>query len=289
MGDVEKALPEVHRPETAHTATTNPPSRAGTFDIEPPPIPTGPSILGQKYGMSGDDAPHPPRHSKSFKSLRNPKSLNSLTSASQRFNVDSLPGTPHNGPPSTLPGAEEEQEELEQELAWGPSHPCFPHMNPHVPLASAEHQSTRIIRIKRDWMVRGDLAPTYSNLYPEILDPLLPEGEFRNIIHHVNKTLVDAYDPFRLRNFIDGFMGLATGWLWEDAGLTGIKAELKRLEMWFDDWNRRVGEREAVKLIPLRRTAYMNLDIQIPDPQLKLVRDDERSRPGTRKGEEDVR
>jgi len=35
--------------------------------------------------------------------------------------------------------------------------------------------ATRIIRIRRDWMVVGDLAPTFSNIYPEILDPLMQE------------------------------------------------------------------------------------------------------------------
>jgi len=64
-------------------------------------------------------------------------------------------------------------------------------------------------------MVKGDLAPTYCNLYPEILDPLLPEQEFRNIVQHINKTLVQAFDPYSTWNWIDGLLGLATGWLWK--------------------------------------------------------------------------
>ena len=130
-------------------------------------------------------------------------------------------------------------------------------------------------------MVRGDLAPTYSNLYPEILDPLVPEHEFRTIIHHINKTLVEAFDPYSLRNWLDGFLGLVTGWFWEDFGLASVKSKLKELEAWIEEWNRRNGAREGVKVIPLRRTGYMNLDIQIPDPQLKVIGEDERSRPGT--------
>jgi hypothetical protein len=178
-------------------------------------------------------------------------------------------------------GDDNDQAEVAEELAWGPAHPCFPHHNSHVPLDSPEYESTRIIRIRRDWMVRGDLAPAYSNLYPEILDPSLPEHEFRTIIHYINKTLVEAFDPYSMRNLLDGFLGLVTGWLWEDFGLTGVKSKLKRLEQWIEEWNHLHGEREGVKVIPLRRTGYMNLDIQIPDPQLKVVGEDERSGPGT--------
>jgi len=235
-------------------------------------LPTSHSRLGQTYGMSPEDAPAAPP--KRTQSLRQPLSLTSLHSASHAHSPGDRSPTSRNGPVNDVDVAEE--------LAWGPAHPCFPHLNPHVPQSSAEYEATRIIRIKRDWMVRGDLAPTYSNLYPEILDPLLPEAEFRVIIHHINKTLVEAFDPYSLRNLLDGFMGLVTGWLWDDVGLGGVKGRLRGLEAWIDEWNRRNGMRDGIKVIPLRRTGYMNLDIQIPDPQLKVVgEEDGRSRVGT--------
>ncbi|KAI5300155.1 hypothetical protein KEM55_009110, partial [Ascosphaera atra] len=71
--------------------------------------------------------------------------------------------------------------EQSEEMPWGPFHPCFPHLNPHVSLGSPEFENTRVIRIPRDYMVMGDIAPVFSNLYPEILDPLLPESDFRAI------------------------------------------------------------------------------------------------------------
>lgn len=161
-----------------------------------------------------------------------------------------------------------------EDLAWGPSHPCFPHPNPHVPRNSPEYADTRIIRVKRDWLVRGDLAPTYSNLYPEILDPLLPEHQFRTIIQKVNQSLVEAFDPYRQRNWVDILMGVLTGWFWEDLGLGDVKKRLRHLEQWLADWNRDVGSAEGVEIIPLRRTGYMSLDIQIPDPQVRIVSDE---------------
>ncbi|KAJ4333287.1 hypothetical protein N0V95_009459 [Ascochyta clinopodiicola] len=154
------------------------------------------------------------------------------------------------------------------EFPWGPTHPCFPHPNPHVPLDSELYETTRIIRIKRDWMVKGDLAPTFANLYPEILDPLVTEDDFRDLVKHINDSLLAAFDPFTFRAWLDAVMGVATFWLWEDVGLTGVKSQLKELESWIDRWNRDVGEKEAVKIIPLRRTGYLTLDIQIPDPHL---------------------
>jgi hypothetical protein len=128
-----------------------------------------------------------------------------------------------------------------------------------VPLDSELYNTTRIIRIKRDWMVKGDLAPTYANLYPEILDPLITEDEFRILIKKINDTLMDAFDPFTFRAWLDAVMGVATLWLWEDAGFTGVKKQLVELERWIEDWNRNIGVKEAVKIIPLRRTGYLTV------------------------------
>ncbi|KAG7129038.1 hypothetical protein HYQ44_005272 [Verticillium longisporum] len=132
---------------------------------------------------------------------------------------------------------------------WGPQHPCYPHLNPHVPVDSAEYQNTRIIRVRRDWLIEGDLAPTFSNLYPEILDPAgLSEQEFRRVIEKLNGELIPIFNPYDWRNIVDSMLGLVTGWLWDDFGLTGGAS--------------------APKLIPLRRTGYMTLDIQISDPEV---------------------
>jgi hypothetical protein len=147
------------------------------------------------------------------------------------------------------------------EFPWGPSHPCFPHPNPHVPLDSPLYHSTRIIRIKRDWMVKGDLAPTYANLYPEILDPQITEDNFRKIIEKINSSLVDAFDPFTFRAWLDAVMGVATFWLWDDAGLTGVKRKLADIEGWIENWNRTIGEKEGVSIIPLRRTGYLTVSV----------------------------
>lgn len=169
-------------------------------------------------------------------------------------------------------------EEVEPDAAgeWGPQHPCYPHMNPHVPIESPEYVSTRIIRIRRDWLLEGDLAPTFSNLYPEILDPAgLSELEFRRVIEKLNAELIPAFNPYSMRNIVDSMLGLVTGWLWDDFGLTGIKSRLSNLERWIEKWNvemeKTIGSEDgalAPKLVSLRRTGYMTLDIQIPDPEI---------------------
>ncbi|KAF1971780.1 hypothetical protein BU23DRAFT_470052, partial [Bimuria novae-zelandiae CBS 107.79] len=170
--------------------------------------------------------------------------------------------------PTSMHSNEQGDGDDASEFPWGPSHPCFPHPNPHVPLNSPLYDSTRIIRIKRDWMVKGDLAPTYANLYPEILDPLIGEQDFRKIIQKINDSLVKAFDPFSFRAWLDAVMGVATFWLWDDAGLTGVKRKLAELEGWIEDWNSTVGKKDGIRIIPLRRTGYLTLDIQIPDPHL---------------------
>ncbi|KAI9372534.1 Golgin subfamily A member 7/ERF4 family-domain-containing protein [Aspergillus egyptiacus] len=205
--------------------------------------------------------PDHPRHVQSQHSLRSQSQIASI--------------------PSNTDAAHEP--DVAEELAWGPAHPCYPHINPHVPPGSDEYLTTRIIRIRRDWMVKGDLAPTFSNLYPEILDPLLPEQEFRRIIATINDELISAFDPFSVRNWLDGAIGLLTGWVWEDIGAPRIKSHLKRVEDWLERWNREVGAKDGVRIWSLRRTAYMSLDIQIPDPKVGIVASEGNpSRPGTR-------
>ncbi|KAG7290318.1 hypothetical protein NEMBOFW57_000317 [Staphylotrichum longicolle] len=159
---------------------------------------------------------------------------------------------------------------------WGPQHPCYPHLNPHVPLDSVEYANTRIIRVRRDWLLEGDLAPTFSNLYPDILDPAgVSEHEFRRVIDKLNSELVPIFSPYAWRNILDNVLGLATGWLWDDLGFTAAKTRLRSLEKWIEQWNadmeKAAGSEEGVippKIVPLRQTGYMTLDIQIPDPEL---------------------
>ncbi|KAI9700259.1 MAG: hypothetical protein M1836_002273 [Candelina mexicana] len=154
------------------------------------------------------------------------------------------------------------------DFPWGPSHPCFPHQNPHVPLASPLYATTRIIRIKRDWRIAGDLAPTFSNVYPEILDHVLSEERFREIIGYLNEELIQTFDPWNWWNILDGVLGILTFWIWDDLGLGHAKRRLRRVEEWLENWNQGEGVKEGVRLIPLRRTAYLSLDIQIPDPHV---------------------
>ncbi|KAE8448450.1 hypothetical protein EG329_009515 [Mollisiaceae sp. DMI_Dod_QoI] len=173
---------------------------------------------------------------------------------------------------------------------WGPQHPCFPHMNPHVPLTSPLYQTTRIIRIRRDWMIEGDLAPTFSNLYPEILDPAgVSEQEFRTMIERINSELIPAFNPFGFRNILDSMLGLLTGWIWDDLGFTAVKGRLTRVEKYLEDWNKEMegrskeGPDNAPRIVPLRRTGYMNLDIQVPDPEISYpssIPPDERTATG---------
>ncbi|CAK7217157.1 hypothetical protein SCUCBS95973_003047 [Sporothrix curviconia] len=212
----------------------------------------GPDIMGHHHGH---DEGH--NHRNSTASLPDGMGIGSAISSSN----------------SSIMGDPDAQQDIGEE--WGPQHPCFPHRNPHVSVDDPEYISTRIIRIRRDWLIMGDLAPTFSNLYPEILDPAgMNEPEFRRVIDKLNSELTVAFAPWSARNIVDGFLGLVTGWLWEDLGLTGAKARLARLERWIEAWNREMartadeGAPVPPKIIPLRQTGYMTLDIQIGDPEI---------------------
>lgn len=107
----------------------------------------------------------------------------------------------------------------------------------------------------------GDLAPTFANLYPEILDHLIEESEFREIIKAINDELITAFSPYGARAWIDTIMGVATFWLWDDLGLAGVKKRLDNVEKRIERWNRDVGIQEGVSIISLRRTAYLNVSV----------------------------
>lgn len=131
-------------------------------------------------------------------------------------------------------------------------------------------------------MIAGDVAPTFSNTYPEILEPWVSEADFRMLIRNVNDGLIAAFSPYGWRAWMDALLGVATGWIWEDLGFAGVKQGVRGVEQIIDEWN---GQRrntlekeedgELVRAIPLRRTGYMSLDIQIPDPHVGAVDEEE--------------
>ena len=241
------AVPRSTRPDSISGRTSSPLPRT---------LPSLPDLPDMSPPTTTDDAPFAPLHV--GKDLEAGARLPAKPSPSHLSLPDSARSSMGSRPDSTRGGGGDDDDAV-SEFAWGPAHPCFPHPNPHVPRSSDLHQTTRIIRIKRDWMIKGDLAPAFANLYPEILDPLVSEDDFRLLIKHINDALLDAFDPFTFRAWLDAVMGVATFWLWDDVGLTGVKQKLAKLESWIDDWNRHVGAKEAVKIISLRRTGYLTV------------------------------
>lgn len=111
-------------------------------------------------------------------------------------------------------------------------------------------------------MIAGDLAPTFSNVYPEILDPWVSEQEFRTLVKKVNEGLLRAFNPLGWRAWMDAVLGVTTAWLWEDLGFTGVKSGVRGVEELIEGWNAEKGKRDAepeVRIIPLRRTGYLSV------------------------------
>jgi len=127
-------------------------------------------------------------------------------------------------------------------------------------------------------MVYGDVAPAYSNIYPRTLEPYMDEERFRTIIKTLNEDLKLAFDPWSWRNWLDASVGVLTFWLAEDIFGTEVKRRLKKIELFIEEQNREMldvekkrrmpSERDSdhshairgvAKIIPLRRTGYMNV------------------------------
>ena len=138
-------------------------------------------------------------------------------------------------------------------------------------------------------MPAGDLAPTFSNVYPEILAPWVSEQQFRVLVRDVNECLIAAFDPLSRRSLLDSILGVATGWLWESIfAQAAVKKRIKQVEQIIEEWNMqlekeaRLGGRiasdddkiDVACCIPLRRTGFLSLDIQIPDPMVGVVKEE---------------
>ena len=143
-----------------------------------------------------------------------------------------------------------------------------------MPLSSPLYESTRIIRIPRSYEAVGDLAPTFDDTYPHgVLQPHISQSDFYGLIEGLNERLIDAFRPTGARNVLDAVLGVVTLWAWEDLGLSRVKGRLRAVEAWIEEWNRSKGEAGKYRVLSLRRTGYMSLDIEIPDPEIKAEHD----------------
>lgn len=270
MAEVEERQKSSHGHAPSHSFSTG-----GALDgmaqavglSEPKPTHQPPPVVHHDNGYQAQQSHHQHNHS--------------LASSS----TDSVA---HSIPPSLSPST----------VPWGPAHPCYPHPNPHVPMNSDKYEKTRVIRIPRDYMAAGDLYPQYSSLFPELLmEAGIGEEKFRECIARINRVLMEVYMPAGVsgvvkaqngqnggnisgnrsgRNFLDGVLGLLTGWLWDDTGLLGIKSGVERVEGVIRAFNKELEhEGKDARWISLRGTAYLSLDIQIPTPQIAFIENEE--------------
>lgn len=77
---------------------------------------------------------------------------------------------------------------------------------------------------------------------------------------------------------MDVVLGVATGWLWDDFGFAAVKQGCQDAEAFIAKWNDDLRSRtekdedmDLVLAVPLRRSGYLSLDIQIPDPRVGTV------------------
>ncbi|KAI9687562.1 MAG: hypothetical protein M1822_002172 [Bathelium mastoideum] len=156
----------------------------------------------------------------------------------------------------------------------------------------------------------SDRVPAFTNLYPEILAPWVSEPAFRTLLDGVNSRYAKAFNPFSWRALVDLLLGLLTLWLWEDLGFTRVRMGVTEVEKFVEGWNaeRRmeaeaaairiseqdeghertveeamtrgeasggvVQEGDYARVINPRRTGFLCLDIEIPDPGIGAIEDE---------------
>lgn len=246
------------------------PSRPANFP-EPPPIPETEQTLSHRASR----ASLPLNRQRSHRSIRS-----SRTNRTNRANENVAVSEPAASSVrrSNQSGVSDGSED---DFEWGPDHPCFPHPNPHCSPDSEEAARTRTIKVRRDWMATSDTYPAYANLYPEILDPAVSESDFRFLISNINAKIEQAFNPFTFRAFFDSLLGVLTGFIWDDFGLSGSKTGQKSLERFVDNWNaQKAKEGLDVKLVQPRKTGFTVLDFIIPDPGIDLEASEEMTEAG---------
>lgn len=161
------------------------------------------------------------------------------------------------------------EQELNEDA--GPGH----YLNPHAPLGSLRAQSTRIVRVPRDYLLYGDLAPAFSVAYPSLLHPYLPCASFHALVEEINRLLWEAYNPRNAWNLFDTVLALLTFWLSEhlyvphhtkvspsrvtacliSQTLYSIEQLLERKN---EEWK---VAGNPLQVVSLRRTAFLNVSI----------------------------
>lgn len=238
----------------------------------PPPIPQDePADTTLSRRASRASLPRDLHRTPSRRSLRSGKQTPARKSLEDIPPVPPTPGqyTTKESPRGVDGRASDATAETDDDFEWGPSHPCFPHLNPHCLPTSEEFRETRVIRVKRDWLVSGDLYPQYQNLYPDILDPLVSDSDFRFLLTNINTRLERIFTPWSFWAVFDAVMGVLTGFFWDDLGLTHAKRGIRELESFVDRWNADKERNHVdIRLVQLRRTGFINMDFIVPDPGL---------------------
>ncbi|CAH2351150.1 ras modification protein Erf4p [[Candida] railenensis] len=109
------------------------------------------------------------------------------------------------------------------------------------------------------------------------LTPLVPDlitsDELILIVTRINRELYEAFDPYSVWNALDNILELITGTFYSKIVNTFIfethcKRKLAQLELYIEELNKKYSniEGKGFKIISLRRSAYLSLDIEIPRP-----------------------
>ncbi|KAJ8103849.1 Golgin subfamily A member 7/ERF4 family-domain-containing protein [Lipomyces tetrasporus] len=140
--------------------------------------------------------------------------------------------------------------------------------NSHVPPGSPDAESTRIVRIHRDYVcARESNTPAFTPQFPGYpLSVFMTEIEFLDLIHEVNDQLDQAFYPLSPGNVIDGCIGVLTCSLCEFMYTSHHKRKVSELESFVERLNKEVYKVRGIKVISPMQTAYLSLDIQVPYP-----------------------
>ncbi|OLL27002.1 Ras modification protein ERF4 [Neolecta irregularis DAH-3] len=139
------------------------------------------------------------------------------------------------------------------------------HPNPHVAPGAA--RSTKVVRIERVYTLHGDICPHFSTTFPNYLAHYITEEQFLHLVETINRILQEAHNPFSPWNIAENIAAILTiftsEWFWPSR----LRSKLKALEGFIQTQNKEVFNPKGLRIISLRRTAYLTVDIEIPAPK----------------------
>lgn len=113
--------------------------------------------------------------------------------------------------------------------------------------------------MERDYAVNSDWTPQFSLGYPPGLQGLVNETEWAEFIREVNARLDVAFEPTHWRNVLECCLSVWTLYIFDMLVPRRVVRQLRQLDAYVSRANGTLFQPRGCRVVPLARTAYLNV------------------------------